>query len=73
MEALRLLKVSPAEGVTIDADNVKEVPAGGLAVLRCRVVAPVEPGAFSHRVKIESDAPRNPVAETALSGTVTAE
>ena len=73
LEVLRLLKVSPAEGVTIDADNVKEVPAGGLAVLRCRVVAPVEPGAFSRRVKIESDAPGNPVAETALSGTVTAE
>ena len=73
LEVLRLLKVSPGEGVTIDPDNVKEVPAGGLAVLRCRVVAPVEPGAFSRRVKIESDAPRNPVAETALSGTVTAE
>ena len=71
LRTLRLLKVSPAEGVSVHPDYVKEIPPGGLGMIRCEVDVPSQPGAFSRRIEIRSDDPDNPVTTITLVGDVT--
>jgi len=70
MNSLKLAKVTPSKDVVVRPECVREVPAGGVAVLLCEVKAPDKPGAFSRQVKIETNDPKNPVAEVTLVGTV---
>jgi len=70
MNSLKLAKVTPAKDVVVRPECVREVPAGGVAVLLCEVKAPDKPGAFSRQVKIETNDPKNPVAEVTLAGMV---
>jgi thiol-disulfide isomerase/thioredoxin len=69
-QALKLLKVTPADGVSVTPGYVKEVLPGGLALLRCKVTAPAQAGTFSRRIEIHSDDPKSPVALITLAGSV---
>lgn len=67
---LKLTRVTPSEGLQLDPNYPKSVPANAPAALRFRFTAPQQPGPFRHRVTIESNDPRRRRVEVQLVGTV---